>query len=185
MTDAQPHNQPPTEPRGGSAESARKERPHGSITVHPLAEHAVPGLPPDREAIRVLEDSYALLKPHAGRLTQEFYRRLFEAHPQLRSMFPAEIALQEKKLADTLEAVIDGLRDPAGLREKVKSLGKLHADKGVVAGQYPVVTKLIIEVAAEIAGPAWTPSVQHEWRRALEQISAIMIHASGRGGAAG
>ena len=152
----------------------------GSITVHPLAEHAVAGLPWDDVAIRVLEESFAALKPSAGRLTQEFYRRLFELHPHLRRMFPTDIAAQEKKLADTLTAVIEGLRSPGAVRQKVQELGRYHAEKGVVAGQYAVVSRLLLECMADAAGSAWTQEIHSEWERALEQISAIMIGASGR-----
>lgn len=155
-----------------------KMRTKGSISVHPLADGPVAGLPLDPVAIRVLEESFAAIKPSATRLTQEFYRRLFERHPHLRRMFPCDLWEQEKKLADTLVAVIEGLRDPAALRLKVRDLGRLHAEKGVVPEHYAIVTGLLLECMADAACSAWTPSVQSEWRRALDQISSLMIGAS-------
>jgi hemoglobin-like flavoprotein len=176
MTENSPHSSRPTSGSDGAPDPP--PRPRGSITVHPLADQPVGGIPSDTHAIRVLEESFAALKPSAARLTHVFYRRLFDLHPPLRHMFPADIALQERKLADTLTAVIDGLRHPAALRERVRDLGRLHADKGVRPEQYAVVTGLLLDCMAEVAGRAWSPSIHAEWRRALEQISSIMIGAA-------
>lgn len=170
-----PEPSPDTHGHRPSGESATSGRARGSITIHPLADPPVSGIPVDPVSVKVLVDSFEAVRPNLRTLTHEFYRRLFELHPRLRSMFPTDIAVQEQKLADTLTAVIDGMRDPAGLRAKLHSLGRLHADKGVVAAQYPVVTNLLLECMGSVSGAAWTSQVHHEWRRALEQISAIML----------
>lgn len=181
MSDHPPASTPPPPPptppgkgRGGS--------PRGSITVHPLSPQAdvIPGIPVDAETVRVLEESFALLAPNAGALTNAFYTRLFELHPPLRRMFSADIAVQEKKLVETLVAVIDGLKSPATLREKLRSLGQLHADRGVKNEQYAIVTTLLLDCMRQAAGAAWTPVYHREWERALIQISEVMISAGAK-----
>lgn len=154
----------------------------GSITVHPLSPQAdvIPGIPVDAETVRVLEESFAILAPKAGALTHAFYSRLFEMHPQLRRMFSPDIAVQEKKLVDTLVAVIDGLKSPATLREKLRSLGQLHSEKGVKNEQYAVVTTLLLSCMRDAAGAAWTPTYNREWERALIQISEVMMSAGAK-----
>lgn len=171
------HSTPSPQPHGSSEPSAgvRAGKTRGSITVHPLADQGVSGIPIDSVSITVLQESFEALKPHASTLTREFYRRLFEMHPPLRRMFPADVSQQEKKLAETLCAVIDGIRDPGALRQKLKDLGRLHAHKGVQAQQYTIVTGLLLECMASAAGSAWTPQAHNEWQRALEQISSIML----------
>lgn len=151
---------------------------HGAITMHPLSPvtDAPTGVKLDEELIVTLEKSFAALAPHGRELTTCFYERLFLAYPRLRSMFPADMAAQEAKLLESLIVVIEGLRKPDETRGILQALGKRHAEKGVKPEHYHIVCDILVDTMADIAGPGqWSNSLDADWRRALSQISQLML----------
>ena len=89
-----------------------------SVTKHPLflESNTAQSIPVDRELVARLRASFALLAPRADELTALFYARLFAAQPGLRPLFPADMAAQRTKLAQTLAFVVASLEDSAKLR---------------------------------------------------------------------
>jgi hemoglobin-like flavoprotein len=125
--------------------------------------------------IETLRISFALLKPQGSECAARFYHTLFEAHPQLRSMFSSDMSVQRDKLMKSLEMVIEGLEHPEMVRARLKELGEHHAAKGARPEHYPMVCRLMIETMAGLLGPQWTPRLERDWTSALEQISRLMI----------
>lgn len=154
-------------------------RPKGFIRTHPLADGAIApaGFPVDRDLIGRLEASFAVLQPRSTELAERFYAKIFAAHPQLRSMFPDDMAAQNVKLVKSLEMVIDGLKHPAAVRSRLAELGTTHTTKGVKPEHYPIVCRFMLETMGELGGSAWTEEVRGDWALALEQISKLMIGA--------
>lgn len=158
-----PSNTPPT-PVGG-----------GRVTAHPLAVGAGAGLSPDPRVIALLQASLAVMAPRASELAHDFYARLFAACPHLRGMFSQDMSTQEKKLIESLVAVVEGLREPQAVRNKLLELGRTHAGKGARPEHYPVVCKMMLASMKHVSGSAWTQTLETEWARALEMISQIML----------
>ncbi|MBW4673119.1 MAG: hypothetical protein KME52_03450 [Desmonostoc geniculatum HA4340-LM1] len=53
--------------------------------------------------IEILEQSFAKVKPHADEFAASFYNNLFQAHPELKSLFAnTDMANQQKKLLSSL-----------------------------------------------------------------------------------
>lgn len=136
---------------------------------------APPGARIDEGVVRMLESSFNALAPKADELATVFYDRLFSLHPGVRSMFPTDMAAQKMKLMDSIAMVIKGLRDPSSFRSKLHELGQKHADVGTKTEHYPLVWDAMLWSMAKVAGPAWTPTLETEWRRALQLISAMML----------
>lgn len=145
--------------------------------MHPLmpTDSAPPGVRIDEGVVRLLEASFLALAPKADELSTVFYDRLFAQHPGVRGMFPTDMTAQKVKLMDSIAMVIKGLRDPASFRGKLNELGQKHADVGTKAEHYPAVWDAMLWSMAKVAGPAWTPTLETEWRRALQLISAMML----------
>lgn len=165
---------------GEAARHARSARSGGRVTVHPLlpAPTGMLPAPVDGPLIDLLEASFRVTAERADELADRFYARLFELHPDLRRMFPADMGEQKVKLLKSLEAVIAGLRTPRELREKLRELGRLHEAKGVREEHYAPVCAALLWAMRSVSGSAWTPTLEAEWDRALKMISAIMVGAS-------
>ena len=150
-----------------------------SVRKHPLflESNAAQAVPVDRELIARLRASFAQLAPKAGELTELFYARLFAAHPGLRTLFPADMAAQRAKLAQTLAFVVASLEDSDKLRAATERLGRAHVGYGAQAEHYPIVAETLVGAMAATAGPEWTVALDRDWRTALERLAAAMLAA--------
>ena len=70
------------------------------------------------DQVKLVQESFAKVAPISDQAAVIFYDRLFEAAPQVKAMFPADMTEQRKKLMATLAVVVNGLAklriDPAG-----------------------------------------------------------------------
>jgi hemoglobin-like flavoprotein len=144
---------------------------------------AVPrGVGSDPALIRLLDESFAAMKPSADAIAVNFYGKLFAHHPALRSMFPADMTAQRRKLMESLGMVIEGLRAPDAMKQRLRDLGARHTGYGARPEHYPIVCELLLESMRELS-PGWSPLIESEWRRALQLISSIMLGGASAVGA--
>jgi methyl-accepting chemotaxis protein len=125
-------------------------------------------------SVVLLEDSFAALAPRAGELVSRFYAKLFAKHPELRSMFPAEMHEQEKKLAGALGLVVKSARKLDAIAPTLAKLGKAHAGFGATPAHYEVVGTLLLETIAELAGADWTSELEGAWAGAYAWVAETM-----------
>jgi nitric oxide dioxygenase len=147
------------------------------VTKHPLFvdDGSSGAIPPDRALIRRLQSSFAHAAASEGKLAERFYARLFAAEPEVRALFPADMAAQQEKLFATLAQVVVHLQNPAITRPMLEDLGREHTGFGAKEAHYPLVCEMLTRALADVSGDAWNAELEHDWRRALELLSAIMI----------
>ncbi|MEV7241453.1 globin domain-containing protein [Streptomyces sp. NPDC093248] len=104
-----------------------------------------------------------------GEITERFYARLFEAHPELlRDLFNRgnqAAGIQKQALAGSIAAFATHLVDDPGQRPDamLERIAHKHASLGIVPEQYPVVHEHLFAAIAEILGDAVTPEVAAAW----------------------
>lgn len=138
-------------------------------------------IPVDQSAASRLSQSLAALSPHASALAPLMYSKLFARYPALRSLFPENMASQERKLLDSLLIVIDHMREPDRVREYLLELGRRHLSFGTAPEHYPVVCRLLVESIAQTStlnALPWDAALESEWTQALQIVSDIMISAT-------
>jgi hemoglobin-like flavoprotein len=89
----------------------------------------------------VLERSFDLAARRGDGLVREFYRRLFEAEPGVRGLFPDDMRSQRAMLWTTLRTLRVSLRDLPALENTLRALGRRHAAYGAEPDHYPVVAR--------------------------------------------
>ncbi len=137
----------------------------------------IPKLP--EASILLLESSFAALAPRGDELVSRFYSRLFAEHPEVRSMFPAEMVDQEKKLLGALALVVKSARKLDTIAPMLVKLGRKHSEFGAAPAHYDVVGGLLLETMAEMAGSAWSSDVASVWGAAYSWVAETMIGNSG------
>lgn len=160
-----------------------------AVTRHPLMppspDDGVTGrIGVDQDVVRRLRESLDHLRPLGPALTRAFYERLFTRYPGVRTLFPADMASQEKKLYDSLVFVVDHILDPAKVAGALRELGRRHVGYGAKPEHYPLVAATLVEAMGEAAGPAWTPQLAAEWSQALELVTRHMLDGAAPGPAA-
>jgi nitric oxide dioxygenase len=127
------------------------------------------------DQIKLVQDSFAKVAPISGKAAELFYGRLFEIAPQVRAMFPDDMAEQRKKLMATLAIVVNGLTDLPTILPAASALAKRHVGYGAQAAHYPVVGEALLWTLEKGLGASWTPQVAAAWTAAYTTLSGFMI----------
>lgn len=129
--------------------------------------------------IRLLETSFAKVKPQILAFSASFYHNLFTVYPELKPLFiKADLAAQEKKLIASLAIIVENLRNPEELTLALKSLGAYHHELGTLREHYPLVGQALIETFAKYLGSEWDIATENAWLDAYNFISEVMLQGA-------
>ncbi len=115
------------------------------------------------------------IAPQAAAL---FYSNLFEADPQLRTLFKGDMQAQGQKLMQMIGAAVGKLTDLPTLVPILENLGKRHGGYGVQDAHYVTVGGALLKTLEQGLGPAFTPEVKQAWTTVYETVAAVMMKAS-------
>jgi len=127
------------------------------------------------EQVKLVQQSFSKLVPISDQAAVIFYDRLFEIAPQVKSMFPSDMAEQRGKLMATLTAVVNGLGNLASILPAASALAKRHVSYGAKPEHYPVVGAALLWMLEKGLGENWTPEVANAWKAAYGTLSAFMV----------
>ncbi|HMF95213.1 MAG TPA: globin domain-containing protein [Vicinamibacterales bacterium] len=130
------------------------------------------------EQRRLVRDSFEAVRELAGPITLLFYGKVFELDPSARRLFHNDIALQGRKLIDTLDTVTRSLDRFDEIRPRLVDLGRLHAEYGVRPEQYETVTKALVWALGQALGADFDRPTREAWTLALNAVTAAMRGAS-------
>src|ERR1700680_2937947 len=120
--------------------------------------------------------SFAKVVPISDAAAVIFYDRLFEVAPSVKSMFPADMTEQRKKLMAMLAAVVNGLANLESILPAASALATRHVSYGAKREHYPVVGAALLWTLEKGLGDAWTPEVAEAWTAGYATLSGFMIH---------
>ena len=127
------------------------------------------------EQVSLVQTSFSKVVPIADQAAVMFYDRLFEIAPQVKAMFPADMAEQRRKLMATLAVVVNGLGNLESILPAASALATRHVSYGAKAEHYPVVGAALLWTLEKGLGDAWTPEVADAWTTAYGTLSGFMI----------
>ena len=128
------------------------------------------------DQVRLVQESFAKLVPIADQAASMFYERLFEIAPQVRAMFPPDMAEQQRKLMATLTIVVGGLSNLESILPAASSLATRHVAYGARPEHYPVVGAALLWTLEQGLGEEWTEEVADAWTAAYAMLSGFMIN---------
>jgi serine/threonine protein kinase/pimeloyl-ACP methyl ester carboxylesterase/hemoglobin-like flavoprotein len=117
--------------------------------------------------------SFARIAPRADAFSARVYERLFAEHPELRAMFPIEMAGQRRKLLGALIAIVDNLQAPDRLVLLLEDLGRRHAVYGVRPENFDAVGAALLGAIGDFDDAIAEP-VLAAWTRAYARIAQAM-----------
>jgi hemoglobin-like flavoprotein len=128
------------------------------------------------EQIKLVQASFSQVAPIADKAAVLFYDRLFEMAPQVKALFPADMAEQRRKLMSTLAIVVSGLSDLPSILPAASALATRHVAYGARPEHYPVVGGALLWTLEQGLGEGWTPDVADAWTAAYTTLSSFMIN---------
>ncbi|MCA9292337.1 MAG: hypothetical protein KDA20_00825 [Phycisphaerales bacterium] len=130
----------------------------------------------------LIESSFNALSGQAHAIVARFYELLFSEHPELRSIFPADLTEQRKHLVGAIGLVVKNVRDLEKIEPGLEEMGARHVGYGAKPEHYGVVASTLIASLKEFAGDLWTPEIEHAWSQALNAVATVMLHGAERAG---
>ncbi|WP_214107174.1 globin domain-containing protein [Acrocarpospora catenulata] len=127
------------------------------------------------EQVGLVTQSVVALRSRLAEVADDFYARLFERHPDLRAMFPAELTALRRKFADELELIVRAIPDFGGFVDRARGLGSRHVGYGVRAGHYTAVRPVLLEALAAALGDRWHDELAVAWHSAYDMITEVML----------
>jgi hemoglobin-like flavoprotein len=135
----------------------------------------------DRETVKTLRASFALVAARKVDVAAVFYARLFEVAPAVRPMFKDDMAAQQQKLMTALVQIVETADRPGKLKRYLGEMGARHAAYGAKPEHYDVVGGVLLWTLESILGEGFTPEVRQAWVDAFGAVAQIMTsHARGK-----
>ena len=117
---------------------------------------------------------------HDTALSSAFYQLLFERHPDLRALFPADMAHQLEKFVTELEALAVCLPNLSAFEERARHLGDRHHAYGVRARHYPMVRDALLDALRDHLAPDFDADDRLAWARAFNLLTEMMLEGAER-----
>jgi len=132
------------------------------------------GEPLTAQDIMLLRTSFSLIAPIQDIIASLFYDRLFDVAPEVRRLFPDDLAAQKRKLMALLATCIGKVHDFGALAPVIRELGRRHAGYGARQAHYTVVEEALLWAMAEGLGVAFVPDVRSAWVKVYRLLAKIM-----------
>ena len=130
------------------------------------------------EQLTRLGSSYQLVEPKLDEVVADFYTRLFDAAPSVRSMFPQDMSGQQNHLASAIKLVAQNVGNIENLADPLREMGARHVGYGAQEEHYPIVRDTLVGSLAHIAGSAWNEDLTDDWTQALNAVAGYMIEGA-------
>lgn len=130
------------------------------------------------ETRSIIKATAPVLAQHGTTITTEFYRSLFEAHPELLNVFNhanQAKGRQQTALANTVYAAAVHIDNLEAILPSVVQIAHKHVSLGIVPEQYPIVGKYLLKAIKTVLGDAATPEIMNAWAEAYGVIADVFI----------
>lgn len=131
---------------------------------------------------QIVKSTIPALEQHGLAITTLFYKRILEAHPELKNIFNTTHQItgeQPAALAHAVWAYASNIDNPDALKSTISRIGHKHASLGVTPEQYPIVGENLLSAIKEVLGDAATESVIGAWKAAYQQLAEYFIQFEG------
>jgi len=126
----------------------------------------------------IVKATAPVLAQHGHTIIKRFYKRMFEAHPELKNVFNMahqEQGQQQQALARAVNAYAENIEDPGSLAAVLQNIANKHASLGVRAEQYPIIGEHLLGAIKEVLGSAATDEIISAWTQAYGNLADILI----------
>ncbi len=127
--------------------------------------------------IRLVKSTVPLLESAGVAVTEYFYNRMFNAHPELLDIFNMSnqrSGRQQFALFSAVAAYARHIDDLAALREVVERVANKHTSLFIQPAHYDIVGHHLIATLKELAPDAFTAEVADAWTAAYALLAGIL-----------
>ncbi len=126
------------------------------------------------EQVRLVQESFALIRDDLEHFAEVFYMQLFELSPDIQHMYRGDQKERERNLAGMLNTIVNALDRLDDIKPDLQSLGRRHISYGVRSKDYQAFGEVLMWTIEKFLNTAFTPDVQESWYSFYEYISGVM-----------
>lgn len=133
-----------------------------------------------QQVIDTVKATAPVLAEHGEQITQLFYTKLFNAHPELKDIFNIANQAkgeQQRALADAVIAYAVHIEKLEALGPAVNRIAHKHASLQISPQHYPIVGKYLLAAIAEHLSLADNDPIVQAWAQAYQALATIFIDA--------
>ncbi|WCS25767.1 methyl-accepting chemotaxis protein [Methylobacterium sp. NMS14P] len=127
--------------------------------------------------VALVRGSFETVQALGDAVADLFYGRLFDIAPQIRALFPDDLAAQKRKLVAMLALAVSNLDKPEALVATVRDLGDRHVGYGALQAHYEPVGAALVWTLEQGLGPDFTPEIREAWVETYRVIAGLMTMA--------
>jgi hemoglobin-like flavoprotein len=122
-----------------------------------------------------IESSFELAASRCADLTPLVYQRLFETHPETRTMFRTQGSelVKGSMLALTIEAILDFADERSGRFRLIACEVSSHDAYGTPRELFITFFAVIRDSLRDLLGDEWSPDIARAWDTLLVEIDAF------------
>ncbi len=132
------------------------------------------------EQVAMVQDSFKKVVPIVDTAADIFYDRLFEVAPDVRPLFPADMAKQKKALMGTLAVAVQNLHQVETILPVVQELGAKHVNYGVKDEHYDTVGACLLYTLEKGLGDDWNDELKAAWAETYGTVASVMKDAAAK-----
>ncbi len=131
------------------------------------------------KTLKIVKSTAPILAEEGEKITQLFYQKLFENHPELKNIFNMANqgkGEQARALADSIFQYAVHIDKLDALGEAVNRIAHKHASLQVAPEQYPIVGRFLLEAIQEHLSLEADDPVLIAWTEAYGALAAIFVN---------
>lgn len=130
---------------------------------------------PMNAPVNSIENSFELAASRCADLTPLVYQRLFEQHPETRTMFRSQGSepVMGSMLALTIEAILDFAGERRGHFRLIACEVASHVGYGTPRELFIAFFAVIRDALRDLLGDEWSPEIAQAWDQLLVEIDAF------------
>ena len=130
----------------------------------------------DAEQVKVCWSKIKSVKG-ADFFVDNFYKHMFEHHPEVHSFFSIDLTEQKTKVFNTLNNIINGIEYIDELEDELVGLGLMHKELGIEPKMFKYFITSIVASADLSTDSTLTNNELAAWENAFQRVSDIMLQA--------
>lgn len=128
--------------------------------------------------IKLIQVSWAKVKPISETAAELFYGKLFELDPEVKSMFKGNMTEQGRKLMAILNTAVNALNNVEAIVPALQVMGRRHVDYGVKDEDYDTVGEALVWALSEGLKGDFTEDTKTAWIAVYTLVADTMKAAA-------
>lgn len=132
--------------------------------------------------IDIIKSLVPILTETGPALTDHFYSRLFNHHPELKNIFNMsnqESGRQKAALFEAIAAYAQYIDNVGALKSAVERIAHKHTSFNIQPEMYQIVGHHLTETLRELTGELFTAEVEEAWTAAYDFLATVFIQREG------